>query len=82
MIAIYRGIAKTPFGNFNIAVLSTLESAKIDMRTAIQSATKANHGLLKIESIKKSNRRILLKMDAIKVCTCQSGYWAWIGSKV
>jgi len=84
-MAVYR--AETSFQNgktFTIAVIEENETdAKHDMYTVINMESGMPFGMIRIHDLRKSNRRILSRLRAVKNCVTHHAdgtpsQWAWM----
>lgn len=77
--SIFKANVSTPYGLFLVAVDSTEYNAKSDIIAAVQSDLPSHIGHIRVDKVKKSNRRIISGMDKLSKChNYQVGQWAWI----
>lgn len=75
----YKAQIDTPFGLFLIAVISTRETARQDIYSAVYAEFPVQYGSIKIKGdVQKSNKRIITKMYAIKQALSNGKNWAFI----
>ncbi len=77
-IKVYRATVDTPFGLFNVAVLTMDPYARQSILSVARSEFPCHPAMVKVKGeVVKSNRRIFKKMSPIKNAQSGGEHWAY-----